>query len=41
VLAALSFVRVTGVRVEGENLALELDVSPLAAPSALKRAATL
>jgi hypothetical protein len=41
VLAALSFVRVTGVRAEGDNLALELDVSPLAAPSALKRAATL
>lgn len=41
VLAALSFVRVTGARVDGENLALELDVSPLAAPSALKRAATL
>jgi hypothetical protein len=41
VLAALSFVRVTGARVEGDNLAIELDVSPLSAPSALKRAATL
>ena len=34
VLAALSFVRVSGTRVDGENLLLELDVSPLAAPSA-------
>jgi hypothetical protein len=38
VLAALSFVRVAGARVDGDNLALELDVSPLAAPSALLRA---
>jgi hypothetical protein len=41
ILAALSFVRVSGARVDGANLLLELDVSPLAAPSALKRAATL
>ncbi len=41
ILAALSFVRITGVRADGEVLALALDVSPLQAPSALRRAASL
>jgi hypothetical protein len=41
ILAALAFVRITRVRADGDEVALELDVSPLAAPSALKRAATL
>jgi hypothetical protein len=38
VLAALSFVRVVGARAEGDNLALALDVSPLAIPGAVKSA---
>jgi hypothetical protein len=39
VLTALSFLRVSGARADGDLLALHLDVSPLEAPSALKRAA--
>jgi hypothetical protein len=41
VLAALSFVRVTGTRADGGNLALTLDVSPTRIPSAVRRAATI
>ena len=41
IAAALAFVKVTRVRCDGDVVALELDVSPLSAPGALKRAATL
>jgi hypothetical protein len=39
-LDALSFVRVSGTRVDGEVLALRLDVSPLEIPGALIKAAS-
>ena len=37
-LGALSFIRVRGVRADGELMAIGLDVSPMAIPEALRRA---
>ena len=41
ILTALSFMRIATARVEGDVLVLPIDVSPLQAPSAIMRAASL
>jgi hypothetical protein len=40
-LAALSFIRIAGVRVDRDLLAIGLDVSPLSIPAAFRRARTV